>query len=385
VILDHLRRAGSADLFGSRGADLSLAALIVVSCATVCHAQQSRPAQARGKIPTFESLPHSPLPRGFFESWCGNDSVLMVVDPWLEVLDSGGKLSKLAIPPEKDVKCGNDGRKLAVVNDRIGRVSELDISSGEELTLASYERSELISPYISFSPDLKSVASDRALVLAAAATDLHVIQISAPDSEGTRGIQWNSQSSQFFVVWIARGKRYVEMLEIFDAQNHRISSGALPSGFVFRNGWFSGSGSIVLELGSSKDDSAETVIFQCTIANWKCVKIIADVESASLADSGTIGIVRGLGLAKGTVSDGDSQPIPPRYSVRVQSPALVPLVRQDFSSSMSRYSMRLALSPSGTKAILTWGSGPTTADCQRGDGMAMCESGILVDLSGSNK
>jgi hypothetical protein len=309
----------------------------------------------------------------------------MVVDAWLEVLDSEGKLSKLAIPPSKEVKCGSDGRKLAVVNDRIGRVSELDISSGEERTLASYERSELISPYISFSPDLKSVATDRALVLAAAAPDLHVIQISAPDSEGVRGIQWNSESSQFFVVWIRRGKRYAEMLEIFDAQNHRISSGAVPSGFAFRNGWFTDSGSVVLELGSSKDDSAEGFIFRCTIANWKCVKIIPDVVSASLADSGTMGIVRGLGLETGTAGDGDSQPLPPRYSVRVQSPALAPLVQQDFSTSASRYEMRLALSPSGMKAILTWGSGPTTAECQRGEGMVMCESGILVDLSGSNK
>jgi hypothetical protein len=59
VILDHLRRAGSADLFGRRCVDSSLAALIVVSCATVCHAQQSRPTQ----VATSAHSPAAFLPR----------------------------------------------------------------------------------------------------------------------------------------------------------------------------------------------------------------------------------------------------------------------------------------------------------------------------------
>jgi hypothetical protein len=173
-------------------------------------------------------------------------------------------------------------------------------------------------------------------------------------------------------------------LEIFDTQNHRISSRALPSGLMFRNGWFADPQSVLLELGSSKDESGEGFIFRCTIENWKCLKIMSDVENASLSDSGTIGTVRGLGLSKEAPSDGDSQEIPPRYSARVQNRALAPLVQQVFSTTMSRNMMRLALSPSGTKAILTWASTPT-ADCQRGTGFALCQAGILVDLSGRNK
>jgi hypothetical protein len=383
-ILDNLRRAGCADRSGCWRIELGLAVFILASCATGCNAQQDRPVEARGKTPTFESLPHRPLPRGFFRSWCGNDRVLMVVDAWLEVYDTAGKSSKLATPPDKETYCGSDGQKLIVHDGRSGRVSELDISSGEERTLASYTPSDRIPGHISFSPDLKSVASNPALVLAAAAKELLVIQISSPDRESVRGIQWSSDSSQFFVVTARRGRTYTELLEIFDTQNHRISSRTLPSGLMFRNGWFADPQSILLELGSSKDESAEGFIFRCTIENWKCLKIMSDVENASLSDSGTIGTVRGLGLSKGTSSDGDSQEIPPRYSALVQNRALAPLMQQVFSTSMSRSMMHLALSPSGTKAILTWASTPT-ADCRRGTGFALCEAGILVDLSGRNK
>ena len=279
--LDHLRRAGCPKPFGCRRVELSLIALILLSYTDGCYAQKSRAAQARGKIPTFESLPHSPLPRGFFRSWCGDDRLLMVVDAWLEVYVPGGTSSKLAIPPDKEVKCGSDGKKMIVIENRTGRVSEFDIDSGEERTLASYERSDRIAPHISFSPDLKSVASNWTLVLAAAARDLRAIQISAPNREGIRGIQWSSDSSQFFVVSEQRGKVDAELLEIFDAQNQRISSGALPPGLWFRNGWFADPGSVVLEPGSLKDESAEGFIFRCAIENWKCLKIVANVENAA--------------------------------------------------------------------------------------------------------
>jgi hypothetical protein len=123
----------------------------------------------------------------------------------LEVYDLAGESSKLATPPDKETYCGSDGQKLIVRDYRSGHVSELDISSGEERTLASYTPSDRIPPHLSFFPDLKSVASNPALVLAAAAKDLQAIQVSSPNSEAVRGVRWSSNSSRFFVETARRG------------------------------------------------------------------------------------------------------------------------------------------------------------------------------------
>src|SRR5258708_1669171 len=239
-----------------------LLVLSLLSHATTCHAQQVQSAQARGStIPTLEALPHDPLPRGDFLGWCGlNDKALMGVDKMLEAVGGGAKSSTLFVPHSAQVQCSDDGQRLVFVDDDAGSVSEVDVPSGAVTrTLATFEK-QLFHPKISFSPDLKNVASDRPLNLVSSTVNLKAIQL-----KGRLHIRWSPDSSQFLVISGRTGTTRPDIVEIFNAQYQKIGSGTMPAQFLFRDEWSANSHPLFLYLGSIDDEFGSGVILRCNI------------------------------------------------------------------------------------------------------------------------
>jgi hypothetical protein len=368
----------------SRAAAAGVLIGLLVSPHATSRAEQSQLVGSRDSaIPTLDQLQSNPLPRGFFKGWCGlQDRVLMEVDQKLELYEAGRKLSALSVAPSKQTQCNEGGNKLVFVDDRAGRVSELDVLSGTIRSLATYEKQKVRYPRISFSPDIKSIATDRPLSLATDAADLHVVQLSAPEGGSVRRIEWSSDSSKFFVVSESKGATHSPIVEIFSPEHQKIASGVVPAGFLFRDGWFANSQTLHLYLGSADDEFGSGAVFSCNIQGWKCDQIIKDVESASLGGRELMATVRGVGKPSGTSGDGDYQTLPPRYVVELQSGKSI-MARQTFASA-ERPQMRVAVAPSGTKTVLIW-AGTLTADCPREKAAALCEAGTIINLARSRK
>ena len=263
----------------------SLIVLSLSSWVADGHAQQDQPSRAPGNtIQTLEALPHSPMPPGDFLKWCGSTGkVLMRLDAGTEIYDGAVKASPLTFPTRSTLRCGDDGRKLILGDDEARRLSEVDISGGVVTrTLATYKE-ELFSPDISFSPDLKSVASDRPLSLAAGVVDLKAILVKR---QNVRGIRWNRDSSEFFVISGPPEKAHPGIIEIFNAQFKKIGSGAVRADFLFRDGWFAGPQALYLYFGSIHDEFGSGVILKCRVENWKCDRTATNVLDASVGGDG---------------------------------------------------------------------------------------------------
>jgi hypothetical protein len=357
-----------------------LLVLSLLSCATACHAQQVQPPQARGTtIPTLEALPHDPLPRGDFIDWCGlNDRALLGADKMLEAVGGGVKSSTLFVPRSAQVRCSDDGQRLVFVDDDAGSVSEVDVPSGAVTrTLATYEK-QLFHPKISFSPDLKNVASDRPLTLVSSAVNLKTIQLKG---RNVLHIRWSPDSSEFFVISGRTGKTRPDIVEIFNAHNQKIGSGNVPAQFLFRDGWFANSQVLYLYLGSIDDEFGSGVILRCNIENWKCDQTARNVLGASVGGDGVLGMVRAVGKYS---NDGETETYPPRYAAEIRKGASQVVARQTFKSA-ERNTLSLAVAPSGTKAILTWfgKAGPGCPPKKQESGS--CKDGMMIDLAGRLK
>jgi hypothetical protein len=351
----------------------------LLSCATGCHAQQGQRSQALGNtIPAIEALPHNPLPRGDFKGWCGlNDRALVGVDKMLEAFGGGAKSSTLFVPRPAQVQCSDDGQKLAFVDDDAGRLSEVDVPSGAVTrTLATYAK-QLFHPKISFSPDLKIVASDRLLTLVSGAVNLKVIQLK---ERSVRHVRWSRDSSEFFVISEAAGKARPDIVEIFNAQDQKIGWGTVPAEFLFRDGWFANSQALYLYFGSIHDEFGSGVILRCRIENWKCEQIARNVLNASAGGNGILGMIRAIGKYS---NDGETETYPTRYVAEIRNGHSQVVAQQTFKSAERRPS-ELAVAPSGMKAILTWAMDPTD-ECPAEKARVFCYAGIMVDLSGRLK
>src|SRR5260370_41943834 len=91
----------------------------------------------------------------------------------------------------------DDGQRLVFVDDDAGSVSEVDVPSGAVTrTLATFEK-QLFHPKISFSPDLKNVASDRPLTLVSGAVNFKTIQ---SNERNLSHVQWRRDSSEYSVI-----------------------------------------------------------------------------------------------------------------------------------------------------------------------------------------
>ncbi len=161
----------------------------------------------------------------------------------------------------------------------------------------------------------------------------------------------------------------------------RISSGVLPKGFFFRDGWLSGdTKSLWLRLGLDKDEFGNDVIFRCGIEKFSCSEFMRDIVDASFGGRDVLGIVRGLDKPSAKNVDDDAEVLPRRYVVEILNSRKRVLARQEFAF-LERPDAELKIAPSGTKAVLIWTSS-ATAQCRSGDGMTLCETGIVVDLTG---
>src|SRR5258708_33117723 len=249
-----------------------LLVLSLLSHATTCHAQQVQSAQD-------VAAPFQPSRRcRTIRCRAATFSVgadLMTKPLWASTrcskLSAGGaKSSTLFVPRSAQVQCSDDGQRLVFVDDDAGSVSEVDVPSGAVTrTLATYEK-QLFHPKISFSPDLKNVASDRPLTLVSGAVNLKTIQLK---ERNVRHVQWSRDSSEFFVISGRTGKTRPDILEMFNAHNQKIGSGNVPAQFLFRDGWFVNSQALYLYLGSIDDEFGSGVILRCNIENWKCDQI----------------------------------------------------------------------------------------------------------------
>ncbi len=144
-------------------AELLHVVLLASLCAVLvlpdrANAQESRPSAQPKSIPTLESLPHTALPAGRFNSWCGeSDRYLLDTNGQLSAYDADGKVTPIAVSPGRGLQCRNDGRQLGYVYNK--SVLWVDIASGDSEWVASYEPPKRKNAVISFSPDFKSVAT----------------------------------------------------------------------------------------------------------------------------------------------------------------------------------------------------------------------------------
>jgi hypothetical protein len=289
------------------------------------------------------------------------------------------KASPLTFPLNSTLACGDDGQKLAFIDEEAGLVSDVDIPSGVvKRTLATYDKR--LTAEISFSPDLRSVASTVPLTLVADTVDLNVISLSGPGRRPIRRIRWSRDSSEFFGIAAPEGKANDGTVEIFNAQRQGLGSGPLPSGFLFTDGWFANSQALYLYLTPAHDEFGAGVIFRCRIAGWKCEQIARNVLDASVGGDGILATVRAIGKYS---NDGEAIMYPPAYVAEIQNGASQVIAHQTFKSA-KRNAIHLSEAPSGTRAILTWSE--TVARCPpEKQESELCRIGIkrqiMIDLS----
>lgn len=151
--------------------------LLVV--ATASHAEGTAPGRAKpAPVPSFEKLPHTPLPKGEFIAWCGeHERYLLATDrQYVDAYDGGTKISAPSPTGDRSVQCGPDGRYIVFSEDDAGRVRRFELETGKSEVLATFQKRS--HPSISFSPNMKIVASSQRLQLTAEAGGVRTINIS---------------------------------------------------------------------------------------------------------------------------------------------------------------------------------------------------------------
>jgi hypothetical protein len=375
---DHERSVRRGRVFVSS----SLVLVVVLGWTANSPAQGDQRRQASDpSIPTLEALPHHRLPRGKFMDWCGqNDKLILEIDQKAEIYSGGVKASPLSFPLRSRLQCDDAGQKMAFVDEESGYVSEVDISAGVVTrTLATYDKEN--TQGIAFSPDLNHVASSKPLALGPSALDLNVIALRGAEWRDINFVHWSGDSSRLFGVSAPEGKGNHGVVEIVSAQRRRLGSGALPPGFLFRDGWFANSQSLYLYLVRASDEFGSGLIFKCAIEKWKCDRIADNVLDASAGGDGILAMVRAVGRYS---NDGETVSFPPSYLAEIRNGASQVVARQTFKAA-ERRSFGIAVAPSGMKAILTWWErvGPECPPEERAT--SSCPAGIEIDLQGRSK
>lgn len=355
----------------------AIALIVLLAGATGGHAQQAKSPPASAKpIPTFESLPHSPMPHGEFQQWCGLNDVALVRGELLEAFADGVKLSTLLVARNVGAQCSNDGRRMAVIDDKAGWITEVDVrSAAVTRKIATFEQDKLTK--ISFSPDLKSVAFERPLALAPGMEDLQRIQTDGLVSD----IRWHPDSSEFFVISHSQSIPRALLVEVYNVKE-KIGGGPIPKAYFYKEGWFANSHAVYLYLGLERDEFGVGVIWECQIENWKCRQIAGNVLEVSASDDGALGIVRPVGKYSNT---GEVEKYPSGYTAEIRNGSGQIVARQQFKFlAQEREGIKLTMSPSGKKAILTWHI-YRDPECTPGQYKTPCMDGMFVDLSGVRK
>ena len=385
--MDFWRRANGVApaVIGARLLAGGFLAISFLALTTGCYAEQGRrPQEPRSTIPTLDSLLKGPLPAGEFGGWCGDKIVMLVAHRRL-IHDEMGRPLSYSFSSQSQLNCREDGQRLVLVDneagwpEKTGLASEIEIGSGLPVRkLATYQRQP--RPIVSFSPDLKNVASTGMLTLSPGTGDLKVIELRSSEGRGILDVRWSSDSSELFSVSVPQGKSKLQSVEIFSGQRQKIASGQLPTGLHFRNGWFANARALYLYLGLNNNEFGSGFVFKCPIEGWKCVMVAKDVLEASVGGGGMLGIVRPVGKYS---NDGDWITIPPQYLVEIRNSNFEVVARQTFKSA-ERDALNLAISPSGTKAVLTWvgkiDSCPPEKQIDH-----KCHGAIVIDLPGRLK
>lgn len=343
---------------------------LLMQIPTSSYAQQiSQPAKTRA-IPTLEALPHVSLSKGAFAGWCGQkDRYLLKVDGQFEAFDAGVKIATIAVWSEWKWQCRNDGEQLIYLDSRMGYVTAVDIASGDSRLLASYSPKPGIT--LAFSPDFKSVATSDPLKLTADAPGLKVIDVSHQDPVEQFG--WSSDGTMFYGA-------YRTELKIFDARGKKLSAAKRqPSEIV--DGWFiRGNRILTLFLTRSQLQDVGSAI-RCPLASGNCVSLRSRVESLSIGGREIMGVVEPLD--KPTPYVDASRTIYDHYRAEVSHPKAGLLARQTFRTAVDRrWDYAISISPSGTRAILTWDD---HVQCKSAVGSYGCARGILLNLPEVNE
>jgi hypothetical protein len=349
------------------------ACVAFVLFASTARGGETHGAHAHGRmVKRLEALPHRALPPGFFRGWCGlHDRFLIEVNERLEIYDSETKVATFPFVSE-EFECTDDGERILFVDSHAGTAAEFDIPSRTRRELALYKRD--LNPRLAISPDRKYLASDTSVELTSDAGAMTVLELSGFGGRPVFRVKWVRHSSSLLVV------SDTDVVEVFNKNLHRISFGSVPKGFYYRDGWLSADGKVLLlYLGVVEDENGNGVIFKCELKGLKCRQRTRDVDNASVGRHGVLGIVLGLDKPPPIIDD-DSDPLPGRYVVEIKSGNGRMLARQEFSFD-DKPSLKLVIAPSGKKAVLTWDSN-LTAQCSRGGGVGICETGIVIDLSG---
>lgn len=333
------------------------------------------PVKAR-TAPTLESLPHTPLPRGVFKGWCGqNDRYLLNVGGQIEAYDAGAKYATIAVSSDWPWQCSDDGEQLVYINIHAGYVTKVNIASGDSRLLASYQPPKWETTKLSFSPDLGSVATTVPLKLAADAGELKVVLVQnyqpQDPKKPTQWIRWSKDASRIAVAY--ESKR----IEILEADGRRVSSGTRPNDWNVSDGWFDADRKM-LTLFLVPEQERTGIAVKCDLGSWKCSRIKSNVDSFSIGGREIVGAVGPLGKAPRRTDDSITYEHHYAAEVRHQSAGL--LARQIYDAVGGRLEYAISISPSGTKAILTWDN-RQLAGCGTGPDPANCAQGILIDLS----
>jgi len=350
--------------------------LLAQSFASIAQAQERNAPAKSSPVPTLESLPHAPLPRGVFKGWCGQkDRYLLDVDGQFEAYDGGTKYATIAVSSEWPWQCRDDGEQLVYIDTRMGYVTTVDIASGDSRLLASYQPPERESTTISFSPDFKSVATTAPLKLSNNAGELNVVRIqhitNRDSKESIQQVRWSKDLSRLAVAYNST------TVEILDAEGRRVGSGKRPNAGNVNDGWFDlGRKALTLFLVPEQEQTGITV--RCDLISWKCNRLKSRVDSFSIGGRGIIATVEPLG--KSQIPDDDSIVIHHHYAAEVRDQAFRLLARQVYATSSGRWDYAMSISPSGTQAVLTWRN-ERLVGCGTGPDSSKCAQGILINLS----
>jgi hypothetical protein len=268
------------------------------------------------------------------------------------------------------VQCGPDGRYIVFPEDDAGRVRKFELETGKSGVLATFQKNPSRTISMSFSPDLKIVASDRSLQLTAEAGELRTINLSESIGHPVSDIVWASDSSMFFAA-------NSDTIDVLDMQGKRIGGGRLLKGSYVRTGWFDAERkSLFLFLVTEIDESGGPLV-RCRIANWRCVRVKERVEQASGSGKGLIGTVGPLDPWE--PSDHESPAIYSRYAAELRDSSFRLLLRQEFDAATGQGGVKLHVSPSAATAALSWGL-TERARCPD-PANDKCQPGWILDLT----